>query len=331
MGNGASLGADRPFCFFCGYDLSGLELPRPCPECGHVRHPSRDEAAVRKWFAAGQAGFRWIPRPSKSPAGICYVLDDPGSRRVARRRRFRWLWLPAVLACILVSLGLCVTTEYDVEVWYYDRSDSERTPLRVVNETETDRLYGFNLHLFRGGLCGLFFSKPASWVEVVERQRKHLAFSAPEGFDPMLLFWGCPPWFCLIFGYLPAEGVVLWRARWVARSHERPGLARAVCAASSLMAPPLGTAVWLWLGAFLIYGLGALIPLNAVVFYPVAAMLSTAFVLWVLALILGYSMLMAQDRARIFVINRFMSCVVLLVIAIGGPATASWAVVELLL
>lgn len=75
----------RPFCFHCGYDLSGLTLPRPCPECGRLRQPGIDEADARRWFATRVAAWQFFVRPGKTPVGLLYTLSDDAPSRIARR------------------------------------------------------------------------------------------------------------------------------------------------------------------------------------------------------------------------------------------------------
>ena len=315
----------RPFCFDCGYDLHGLELPRACPECGCVADLAGDVRRVRSWFACRSAAIGWILYPSKIPAGAWYALSDSASLQLARKREWLWLWLPAILAAVTVAAGCLITVEYDAKVWYYKQADPDRKPLRVVNESETDRLYAFNLQLFRGGF---FFTKPASWVQVVERQRKRLGISLPDYLEPTFLFWGCAALFAVIFGYLPARGVVLGHAKYAAKSRGQPGLQRASRAVWTLMAVSLGIVLWLWLGAVVLYGFSKLLIPTANEFYLVAVLLCVPAGLWVLVSLIGYARLMKQDRARFIVANRLVGCTVLTAVSIGGPAAVFWALIE---
>ena len=180
----------NPFCFECGYDLSCLDLPRPCPECGRLADPTAQAAEAREWFARPSSTLKWLVRPSTIPSGSWHVLYDPTSAGLARVRVACWLWLSTVLAVVTVGVGRFPTAEYDVKVWCYVGADAERTPLRVVTERETDRLFALNLHLLRGGL---FLTKPASWVQVVECKRSSVGVSVPEDMEPMFLFGGCDP------------------------------------------------------------------------------------------------------------------------------------------
>lgn len=42
---------------------------------------------------------------------------------------------------MIALIGVFVTVEYDVKVWYYDQTDADRTALRSISRAETDRLY----------------------------------------------------------------------------------------------------------------------------------------------------------------------------------------------
>ena len=104
---------DPLFCFDCGYDLHGLELPRACPECGCVADPAGDVRRVRSWFAGRPAAIGWILRPGRIPPGSWYALFDRGSLQLARKREWLWLWMPALLAAVTVAMGCLITVEYD--------------------------------------------------------------------------------------------------------------------------------------------------------------------------------------------------------------------------
>lgn len=91
------------FCFSCGYDLTGLDLPRACPECGRLADPAAQTEAARQWFARGAAWRWWV---GKAPPGVLYVLHDPDSLRRAHLRQWRWLWLPMIVIPIIVVVRL---------------------------------------------------------------------------------------------------------------------------------------------------------------------------------------------------------------------------------
>lgn len=315
--------ATRAFCFLCGYDLYGLELPRACPECGHVRNPGQDEEDGRKWFARTQSTVRWFVRPSKAPPGLCYVLYDRASAKVARRRRFLWLWLPAILTSVVVLFGVWVAVEHEVKIWYYDRSDPERKPLRTVYEMDTDRLFCFSFHFLRGGL---FFRQPASWVQVTERTRRRWSFALPRDVDPgPLVWWAGAPWFVLLFGYVPARLAIRWQVRGPAASQRRPELMRATQVCSALTAPALGAAMWLWLGALVNVGLCQAFLSNEALGDSVSILaFLVPLAVWFVAPTIVWPMFVVQDRARRVFPHPLWVCLALIGITIVGPVVASW-------
>jgi len=135
----------KDFCFGCGYSLQGLELPHMCPECGRLCDPEKEAPLARCWFNSFRAWLWWL-RPSQVPAGILYALHDARSIRLSRQRLFHALFLPAALSTLLVVLGSFIVVHNDVVVWYFDKSDQHRTPLRTIHAEETNRLYSLDLH-----------------------------------------------------------------------------------------------------------------------------------------------------------------------------------------
>ncbi len=320
----------HPFCFSCGYDLFGLEVPHTGPECGQIRDPAIDEPSVRRWFASGRNALTWLFRPSKIPAGIWYVLNDDASRRIARRREFRWLHLPAILTTVLVGVGCFVTIEYDVKHWYYEQSDPQRTPFRFSRDRETDRFYALNLPL---RISWQDFLVPAwpSWVEVTERTPKRLALTVPDEFDSFFLLFGSITWFALLFGYLPIRPLIRRRASRVAFTNRKAELSNARLTAISLMAGPLGIATWLWVLFALVFGCGEAFFSNEDVSWAAAECLFfAASGAWVLASIVGFPVLICQDRATRFFHRRVAWCLALVTIALGGPVAAFYGTMKLL-
>lgn len=250
-------------------------------------------------------------RPRTVPAGFWYVLSDEASTKLARRRMVCWLWLPVILAMATVGAGHFVTAECHVKIWYYDKQDADQKPIWVDTETETDRLFGFNLH-FRGP----FFTTPRSWVRVVERRPVSFSLSMPTEIDPMFIFWGGGPLLLVLFGYLPARMTAVARARHRARRQGHANLADAVRAAWSVMSVPLGMAVWAWLLAAWSYGISELTGAVAeAAWYLVVG----AAGWWVLVSLVGYGILVRLDRPRIVVGNRIGFWLIAVILSVGGP------------
>lgn len=319
--------SDNPFCFNCGYDLSGLELPRPCPECGRLADPERHAAEARAWFARSSANSIWLVRPHALPFGVLYVLLDNASTRLARRLAVRWLWLPAALTVVTVGLGCFVTVEYDVKTWHYVRSDPQRRPVREVSDSETDRLFDFNLHLFRGGF---FFTKPVSWIEVVERRRTGIAVSVPDSVELMFVFWGCCPLLVVVFGYWPTKKLVVARVLYRTRKRNQRSLPRAAETAWALIAVPLGLAVWVWFVAAIAHGICELFVPNRWDWSMAEVLLWAEVGWWVLVCLVGYGVLARQDRSRIVSGSRIGLWVAVIIVSLGGPAVVGWGLIHLL-
>lgn len=317
----------HPFCFDCGYDLSGLELPRPCPECGRLADPTAQAAEAREWFARRSSRLMWLVLPQRLPPGLWYVLSDPASGKLARRRVVRWLWLPAILAVVTVGVGCFITVDYNVRVWHYDQFDPERRPVGDVTVTETDRLFAFNFHFFRG-VAGLVCQKQASWVQVVERQRKSVDVSVPESIDAFSLLWGCGPLLAVVFGYLPSSRLVAVWTRHRARRQWRVNVAKAAQTAWSVIAVPFGMAAWAWFLAVLIYGIGELSGSNGMASHLVGGLVWAALGWWVFVSLVGYGVLVRQDRARILVRSRSGLWAMVVILSTGGPAGVGWGILR---
>lgn len=313
---------DHPFCLECGYDLSGLQLPRRCPECGRLADPETEAAEAREWFARRAPKLLWLGGQETVPLGLSCMLSDVASAKLARRRTTRWLWLPAILAVFTVGFGCFVTVEYAVRVGYYDLSAPEQRSMSVATRTETDRLFALNLHLFRGGL---FFRKPASWVEVVERQRKSLGVSVPDDIDPYALFWGCGPLLAVVFGYWPSRKLAVAWVRHRAGCERRDDLANAIQTSWSVMSVPLGMAVWAWLLVLLVYGLVALSGSGGANGFLLVWLSLGAVGWWILVCLVGYGILAKQYRPRFVIGTRIGLWGVAVILNLGGPAAVTCA------
>ncbi len=308
----------HPFCFWCGYDLRGLELPRACPECGRVCDRVRDEREAREWFAQTRSCLGGLLRPSTVPAGVCYSLNDAGSIKVAKRRCFRWIWLPLLLTCVVVAIGALVRVEWEVRISYHDSSDASRPPLRMVERLETDQPYGLNLHLFRGGLL---FQKPVSWVKVVEKTRRRV-FISTRAIDTFAAMFVVLPSCVVFFGYLPGRFLLIRRARRMGVNRGIPELRESMGAVWAVPAPVLGMAVWLWFLCVVSVGAHTLYPwshdMGGVWSYPVVVSAG----LWIAYSLLSWRALVRMDRAGKVFNNRPWAGLGLVAATLGGPVIA---------
>jgi hypothetical protein len=288
--------AESCCCLRCGYSLTGLALPRPCPECGHPAEVGYEERArpVREWFSSWRAWGWCLRRSARVPAGLFYVLHDAAFRRTAWRRLLLVLCLPAILSSLIALGGNSVCVNYSVRIWWHNVHDPQRRALREETETQTDRLYGFNLHLplFRGGL---FFKRPSYWVEVEERKRTGLSLAKPDLDDPALIAWAVAPWALLLCGFVPGRILVWFLARRRTVRTRYPAAPRASASALSLMAIPLGWSLWAWMLFAVLGGLDDLINLPR-------HLLSVTFVVvgaaWVTGCILGWVQIARLDASR---------------------------------
>ena len=314
-----------PFCFQCGYDLTGLELPRQCPECGLLRDPSLDEQA-RKWFASRWACLRWLRHPSRTPRNLCYLLFDQPSTRIARHRRFRWLWLPAILCTFVVAIGSFIVVEHDVKVWHYAEDDPQKTPRRVRTESKTERLYHSNPPL-RLSIWDFFHLPGKTWVFESEKQRlRSMALAWPE-VDFIAVGVGGLPWFGLLFGFLPAR-LLLTRStpRGMTGRHVSE-MRRAIRSVSSLVVPMFGASAWTWVGAVIVWGLDTVLPIPWIEEVGICFTLG-AIILGIVASLVGWPMLVMLDRERIRFRHRVLTAIACLLLSAGGPVLAVWGLAK---
>lgn len=242
------------------------------------------------------------------------------SNRVSRRRSFLLLWLPSILVAMFVLTGACISIQYDVKVWYYEKSDPQRTPVRTVYPNETDQLFTLNLHLFRDGL---FFKQPDNWSRVDERTPKHTSFSWPPEIDFITIICGASPLIFLLMGYLLCRFMVFRFSRRAAVRMNHPEIASSTKHAVTLVALPAGAALWSWLCFIVLVGLyqagGSDNPLPE---WPHAVPFFLAVGLWLYSGLVGWPLLIAADSAhKIFPARKTIS-VVLAAVHLGAPIAA---------
>lgn len=325
------ISASAPFCPACGYDLTGLDMPRACPECGRLADPARDSDAAQRWFTESRSELEWLVRPSTVPAALYYASSGPSLIPAARRRQFRWLWLPAILTAFAVVAGTCIVVEYDVKTWHYNTADPERTPVQVSETIERDRLYSFS-GFYRGGDARLVLPTGEALIEYKERSRVRAVLDLPDSFHQLSfnIMWLVIPWLGLLCGYLPARLIVRWHGRRFAKTYGQTSAAHPGMVCSSLMAAPLGVSIWAWLGVTIAFGVrtacledaGEPGSLDCWLEWP----LGVVFCLWCLVGGIGWPILVTRDGARRLFPHRTLTCILLVAITICVPVGVAIAV-----
>lgn len=306
-----------PFCYQCGYDLSGLAPPHHCPECGVLSDPTSQLDTVNRWCAGWRAWLWCFTRPSKTPTGLCYVAKESERIRVTCRRLMLLLWLPCVFTILIVIVGACCSIQFHVKIWYYENSDLERAPLRTVSWSHTTDLFNFNLNLFGGDV---FFRQPTNWTRVDERTPKQIEISWPPRIDFITVICGASPLIFLLTGYTVARLVVCRIAKRAAEKTNHPELESSTKYASTLVAFPAAVALWLWLCLITVGGLSEAMGFDA---WPLEwlgpILFFLAVGLWVYAGVVGWLLLIAADSARkIFPVRKLLG-MCLAVVHVGAP------------
>lgn len=323
-------GWDRPFCFSCGYDLTGLSLPRPCPECGQLADPERQTEEARRWFASRRSWLWLFTRASKIPPAVLYALDDPTSVHLARRRMFIGIILPALLCTFIVFVGSTIGVKKRYKEWYYDPNDPDRTPRRVSIDTEVDRLYSFNLHFDLFG-----FRPPPSWVKESELlPGQSFTLNWPSRYfliDPVTLIHFGPPWVILLFGYLPCRFILLGLGKRASPGKTGPRTSTSL--KSGLVLPCAGLAVqnWSWVGAVVISGISDLVPISTASSYAIDDVLGYALItlvgVGVVNAVFAWPHFIRLEKAGRLFSFRASSAMLLVFVNLAGPVGFAFLVI----
>ena len=302
---------DPPYCCRCGYTLTGLTTRR-CPECGFRFDPPRRVKEARAWFATRRVWLWWSDRTSRRPVALLYALHDPVSIRIARRRVFVALWLPALVVLLTVGAGVFLAVDHKLEILSYLRAAPDQPPIRHLSTTTSEPLFvinGFDL-----------FPVPNGWERVHRKTRRALRIAWPKWFEPVTAVYGGAPLFLLIAAFLPCRLIVVGCARYAAARHGHRQVIQSVKSASSLVALVLGVPMWALLIVTVTTGLQR-------AFSPSLSSWSPSVVLYIVLLglilnILAWPRLIFRDHAgKVFPSRGWISLVVASVAAILPAGT----------
>lgn len=275
---------------------------------------------AREWLASWRPWFWFLRSSGTIPVEVLYAVDDKTLRRLGRKRLFLALWLPLILAFVLVAVANCFVAKYDVKVWYYSNKDPQRKPLKTTMEHEEDRLCTLNLHLD----FNLFSTIPAHWVEVRERTLRELRFDPPPQPDFISFLMACTPLVVVIGGHLPCRVLLSWLMRRSGRKQGLSGFGQSARTALLHLISPAGLGVWVWLPVVLLVELLTLLPKSSPWLRPVETLAVVSLVLsgilWVVMNVMVWGRLQSLDRAgRLLPANR-LTALALAILSLTGIA-----------
>lgn len=292
---------DAPFCFYCGYNLTGLGLPRPCPECGRSADPTRQADKARAWFASWRAWLGSLSRSSRLPAGLLYVLYDDRSRRVARRRLFIALVMPALLSLVTVLAGASFVVHRNYKIYYMAPDDPHQTQRRVRQDSADDRPFNFDLHLFLGFSAWdlVLPAPPPTWDRFEEITSSETRFAPPPVLDDWAATAAFAPLLILACGYGSCRLLLRVTTKGFGESEEKRRLRRSLKAATSIPVVLCGLGSWLWLVAVVTIAVEGFGKLPAMVgdVYMLLPLLAVA--IWLIAAAVGSWTYIRLDRGGI--------------------------------
>ena len=292
-----------------------------------MHDPDTDSRIVREWFRRRWAPLQWLLRPSRCPTGLCYVLHDPESVRIARRRALCWIGVPGLLTAAVIVLSIFVDMELKETVSWYDPMAATTTPARVFVQWR-------GVHLFE--LLGRYRHPspsrdlPFGWVEVRERAWHGIELTIPavvragsEGWNDVLapiLVLALAPMVLAGIGYALPRWELVQRTAHLYKRTRLPEGGRGVLTASSLIVSVYAIG-FLWLLP--------LIVLSSVGFFaawdprpwkpePVHLSYATA-VAFTCALCIGYARIVRDDGARLFFRYPAMAIAFLVFLAVVIP------------